>query len=71
MFVDLTPTERQSLAAQNRFSLVHSIVFSFEQEEELMFLSFLPPCVRPFPQKKLSDLIRQLERIYLIQRWKS
>ena len=70
MFVDLTPKERQSLAAQNRFSLVHSIVFSFEQEEELMFLSFLPPCV-PFPQKKLSDLIRQLERIYLIQSWKS
>lgn len=58
MFVDLTPTERrQSLAAQNRFSLVHSIVFSFEQEEELMSLSFLPPCV-PFPQNKLSDLIR-------------
>ena len=54
MFVDLTPTERQSLAAQNRFSLVHSIVFSFEQEEELMFLSFLPLCV-PFPQKKLTD----------------
>ena len=70
MFVDLTPTERQSLAAQNRFSLIHSIVFSFEQEEELMFLSFLPPFV-PFPQNKLSDLIRQLERIYLIQSWKS
>ena len=63
MFVVLTPTERQSLAAQNRFS-------SFEQEEELMFLSFLPPCVS-FPQKKLSHLIRQLERIYLIQSWKS
>ena len=70
MFVDLTPTERQSLAAQNRFSLVHSIVFSFEQEEELMFLSFLSPCV-PFPQNNLSDLIHQLERIYLIQSWKS